>query len=780
MDKRRILKHALRTIGVLALALVISALFFFLFIVPQMEIAGATDEQPTFSLHKELALEKTGPGGVKYSVNNSVATFDLDVLARDRHAGKLFPDYASALGYCRKHDLATIPSVQLIQGKLKQVDDRLCAALETAVNTGAQGGRVPGKREALKLLLEKLLVLLKRTPEKHRPAVRKAIVHVATALELGGVKPQLPEDLVGDVRLARDQFLSHSLASRPIGFWDGSEELKSIFRQDRYLSGGLSLSKDLPVCLVLAATIAGDSGLSAAFARMREFNSKICNPPVYIDPAGTPAPPVRCASFSEVAALLPAGVEGTMKLVIDAVKSGRLKLEPRPDSGWYDYQWHALETLLVPERGRESLKLRMSDLYRERLENAFKTSLTKHRETHIKHLPVITMGMSIQEDEPVPVEIAPEFRVEPTATVYLRYARAYRFLANAMRGVFGGDALAKIPVEGKKTADEELRDAALLCYGLYELLRFDVGQLPEYLTDEISGEERVAARKEAADWLANLAGDADLAADTRFAAPICSWPGGPVRYWGTGGVYLERVEYRYRCEPAVGGNVEATFVPAVLYLATDVFLEFERSQTVPLTRAEYRAICDRHGDEDALRAGLGAPPRPRRGAVPWKPLVWCLLALVATALAWRYRTRLRALWERRPKRLLLKGSLGAVGLLITLIVLLCVWPRFRVWFLVRYFAPINVPTGLMTERILADDASLSEIDALADMLDAESPQVRYLASHYLEYAWEMRCDEEGDPTEIPNIKERLQSAADDEVPAVAGSALYLLGNFPDE
>ena len=65
---------------------------------------------------------------------------------------------------------------------------------------------------------------------------------------------------------------------------------------------------------------------------------------------------------------------------------------------------------------------------------AFKTSLTKHRETHIKRLPVLTLGSSLRPKEPVPVEVAPEFRVEPTATVYLRYARAYRFLHNAMRG----------------------------------------------------------------------------------------------------------------------------------------------------------------------------------------------------------------------------------------------------------------------------------------------------------------------------------------------------------
>jgi HEAT repeat protein len=831
MDKRRIQKLLLRALGVVALLAAAAFIIFFLVVLPQMDIAGAVAPLSAFEFRKELAVARTGPGGVSYSLNNSTATFDLDVLCEDGHGSKLFPDYASALRYCKANGLATIPSVQLIQGKLKQLDDRLCAALEAAVQAGPDGGKILGKKAALQRLLKKLLEVLERAPQKHRATLRAAVVHVATALELGGAKTRVPRELAGEVRSAKDKFLARPLASRPIGFWDGSDELKGIFRQDRYLSKGLKLSSSLPVCMVLAATVAADSVLAASFARLRRFDSKLCGAPVYIDPDAAPAAPARCVSCPELAGMLPGAKDAlavldaksreavkvaaarkfgpdagfalvsyaqsseynllyelgavnasnTMQLMIDAVRSGRLKLKPKPDSGWYAYQWYALETLLVPDRAREAPKLRMSDHYRLRLENAFKTSLTKHRETHIKHLPVITLGMFINDEPPVPVEVAPEFRVEPTATVYLRYARAYRFLHNAMRGVLGATALRGIRVGAAgRTADRELRRATLLCYGLYEGLCFDLGHLPDYLPDEMTAEDRAAARKEAARWLAGLTDDPDLAADTRFAAPICTWPGGPVRYWGTGGVRLERVEYRYRRKPRVTGNVDPTLVPAVLYLPTDIFLEFERRSPVPLTRREYRALCDAHADEDALRLALGAAPRPRRAGIIWPILGWCLAAVLAVALVWRFRKFMRTLWARRPKRLLLKSSLAAVGFAVLFLVLFFSWPRFRVKFLVKYFAPINVPAGLIVEARMFNNSSLAEIDALADMLSDEDPQVRYLASRYLTSAWSGRYGDEETATKIPGLKERLQAAANDDVPDVAANALFMLGDFNDE
>ena len=65
------------------------------------------------------------------------------------------------------------------------------------------------------------------------------------------------------------------------------------------------------------------------------------------------------------------------------------------------------------------------------------------------------------------------------------------------------------------------------------------------------------------------------------------------------------------CRLAVAGRLqfpaqdEPIFVPTLRYLPTDVFLEFERSGAEPLTRDEFRAICDREGSETDLREALG-------------------------------------------------------------------------------------------------------------------------------------------------------------------------------
>ena len=54
---------------------------------------------------------------------------------------------------------------------------------------------------------------------------------------------------------------------------------------------------------------------------------------------------------------------------------------PTADSGWYEHQAYALETLLLPERGAESVRLLLSKEYKKRMLEAFKALITKRRET---------------------------------------------------------------------------------------------------------------------------------------------------------------------------------------------------------------------------------------------------------------------------------------------------------------------------------------------------------------------------------------------------------------
>ena len=142
------LRKALIALGILLGTGIVLLIGFVLFVLPHFDIAGAAD-MPLHEFVKDMALAKKAAGGVDYSVNNSTASFRLDVDEADDHCGRLFRDYASALEYCREHGLEGIPSVQLVQGKLKQFDDGLVAALELAMERGMPECEIAGKRADL-------------------------------------------------------------------------------------------------------------------------------------------------------------------------------------------------------------------------------------------------------------------------------------------------------------------------------------------------------------------------------------------------------------------------------------------------------------------------------------------------------------------------------------------------------------------------------------------------------------------------------------------------------
>ena len=185
---RKVLRWTGWGLGALAALGVIVLLVFVLVIWPQLE-SSAHDQKP-FWYDKKMAIEKLAPDGTPYTVNNSTATFRLDVAKPDAHSRLVFTNYAAALAYCRERGLPTLPSVQLIQGKLKQADDALCAALELAM----EDRRVQA--------LTRLLAALKRDENEQE------ILYVATALALAGAEPDVSAELKRRVEAERDEFLS--------------------------------------------------------------------------------------------------------------------------------------------------------------------------------------------------------------------------------------------------------------------------------------------------------------------------------------------------------------------------------------------------------------------------------------------------------------------------------------------------------------------------------------------------------------------------------------------
>ena len=792
-----------------------------------------TYDPGAFSFDAAFDLEKVAPGGTKYTVNNSIATFDLDVADDDRHCRTLFRSYAAALAYCRDAGLPTLPSVHLVQGKCKQFDDGLTAALELAIQRGLPGDSHLGRQDALERLLATLLELPDQSPATDRDAADRAAVYVATALKLAGVELQVPARLAKRIAATEAKFLEMPEA-RPIGFWNWSHDLRAIFLQDRFLS--LGMPADSPEAIVVAMVILRDPLLVEAFRRFHAFDAKLTNPPergtseqsatfqatvLFIDMAefvGSPSHVLSSKEFHHIGSLLserfgknarfalatqaaskeydllaPLGAQGdvtdSMGLIIDAVKTGRLDLEPKDDSGWYDYQWYALETLLLPNKAQEAGKLTLSASYKRRLEDAFRTSLTKHRETHIKRLPYITLCSSLggEPREPEKIEIGPQFCAEPTATVYLRYARGYRFLRTAMHAVLGQSSLQTLhrSNEGDPAVhvdlDTELRDLSLLCYGLYDRLCLEIGQHPEYLPDEMDEAAVEDANAMLQRWLDTLADDPDLARDTRVAVPIAVEPGVRAHYWATGGVRLQRVAYEYDFKPYVAGNVEVTYAPAYYYLPTDIFLEFERPSSEPLTRSEYRVLCDRCQDEDALRTALGSSAWHVR--FRWQIFFGCFaLLLISAAMLWCYRNRLRELKQVTQKRWtksLWRGTklAGAVCLGLWIIGVMS-FKEYRTKLIVRYVTCIDIVAVLLDSRF-SDDHSRDNIAALVDLHADDDPQTRYLASRYLQQSWPPNEKAALVLKEIPSVKTRLQEAARDPVSEVAANSILLLGYFKD-
>lgn len=762
--------------GLAALA-VATFLVYVLVILPRTEITGAHDEMP-FQHDRKMVIEKRAPDGTPYTVNNSTATFRLDVAKPDAHSQLVFSNYTAALAYCKTNGLPVMPSVQLVQGRLKQFDDALCAALEMEM------------AERRVQALKRLLGALRRQPNA------EATEHVATALLLAGVEPEVDADVRRNAEASRTGFLATPEA-RPCGFWDGDERLIRSFQSDRYLMRGFSVQEAPEVCLALSRAIADDPSLREAFQTLRAFDARLTNPALSVSPeqmAGLTrqelgqrfAPGARFAlisySVSKEQTLIDRLVrEGKvnvdtclMALIIDAVRSGRLKLEPRPDSGWYDYQWHALETLLAPERGRESAKLKLTDAYKKRLENAFAAALAKARETQIKRLPTMTGSLGEPYGPPLKVKVSPDFSAEPTLTVYLRLGRGYRFLRQALGATLGEEEFMRVRLgSSERSVDDALQEAACFCYGLYERLCLEIGRSPEYLPDELTAAEREEARAVFSRWRDMWQADPALAADARVAVPVARWPDGRTRYWGAAGVRLEPVVYEYLDKPEVDDRVEAEFESCSVYLPTDLFLEFERLKPEPLTRAEFRKLCDPCPDANALRRAFGvvrAPSRATRfGLGRWAGPYWgWAVVIIVGLLFWRVR---------RARRWIV---IGGVALAAGWMVLMVFCPAYRTAFLVRHVATINVPLGLMCEDRWVRDIPLApRLRGLARAMPDLDPQVRYLAARFIAGAKYRSAGADANAWFQAGVKQSLLQGARDPDPEIAAFAVFCLGLYRD-
>lgn len=545
------------------------------------------------------------------SQNHSTDRYRFDIAAYQDDAQrvafeKLYPSHAAFLD--AHHD--AIPSVQTIGTYTKQLDDTVYAGVELAM----QKGLAPTVKPKTELLLGALAYL-----SAHRSAdADTALVAVAAALELGGATPVVPAELTTQVDAAKTAFLADPYVSKPFGFYTWSDSLKAIWQQDRLLQQ--PFVTNAPAC-ALAQAIGADDARKAQYLTLVSLYGKLTNPlhssladllPIAADPSCATQPPHAFLSSSatvEVALfekLYPDGIPPNANLMqdlVDAIRKGTVDLRPKADDGWYQYQEFALETLLVTDKAEERSKIGFTATYKKRLQEAFETMLVQHRETHAKQADSVGLTSAIE------LPTTPVFRAEPLATVYVRHARSYVFLEAALDQVLGAGVLDQAyAVSAGGPATETLRTRIRrtrdLFFGLYLTSCQDVGLAPKLgEVGDPSPAQRDALAADAATWLDQAAADPLMKSDVRVMIPIAQIDDKHARFWAVVGVRGTMAGYSFIKDGTMA-------VPKVedqsrVALPTEQFLEVTSSNT-PMSRDEFRALCDQNGTVDAIKAALEA------------------------------------------------------------------------------------------------------------------------------------------------------------------------------
>jgi hypothetical protein len=604
-------------------------------------------------------------GNCEIELNKSCAVSLLDIAALEEGdedlVDRVFPGRSEAAEYIGDRldsETSHIPSMEVVNGAMKPFNDGLYAAIEIGVEEGI-ADVYPSKRRFLHDLLAGLVALSEAESASRSAIIDDAAADVAAALMLAGDEPSAPGNVIAEATGRADEFEDATLYSRPIGFYSWNPTLGEIFAQDRYLQNSRvefpeavdpysagEVGKAAGMALVLEA----DEDLMERYQGYLALYAGLTNPfmnfPVtalleYLDGPGSlddldavasafvadHEPPSLMYECQPHFALFPSSTSketahfeerfcasGTpsdvdyMDELIRAIRDGDIDLEPDASSGWYDYQSHALETLLLPERGTESDNLLLTAAYKEKLMDTFRSIITQNRETHVKQLEMGATDMGAIEE---PVDIYPNFPVEPFPTFYLRSARAYRFLSTYLEAVLGPEFLGathRLTEDGSRAGialEEELREKTRLLYGLHLRAADAAGSPPELLDEELAEYPEQECRARADQWLdGGWLEDEDVLRDPRVIVPVQrDFTRGVTYFWAVVGVKVIKAhaEFVEGHEPDVLGPVGESWcsvgeiVGHDYYMLVEAFAEVAiPSDSAPPTRAELRAICDEH------------------------------------------------------------------------------------------------------------------------------------------------------------------------------------------
>ena len=595
--------------------------------------------------YQSLASErKSGDYRIKVDLSGQVLTMDIPKMVRHGGGGedRLYPTpgdlHPTNEGGAPDGGRVDFVSASILSAKAKQFDDGLYAAAEIAMQEGLPG--VLGKKMFLSALLGALKDLGDPSISQQEEEWSRAFI--AAASSLGG------QDLGEDAKVTelsqkiKEVFLQDPLRSKPIGFYTWNDELGKIFRQDRLLQTKLEKSA------ALALAIKKKAGQTKDFYfKYLGFTEKMTNPfPSDVtdlracikDPLATCGtgetkktvvffPPSRSYETDLVKKLyankpIPDNFN-LAETLIEEIKAGSIDLTPRENSGWYDYQTHSLESLILPDKFPEGKKLEFTQSYREELEELFKSLLALTRETHIKQLEIPLMLTAKYHPGPpeqkIRIDISPELTLEPLATYYLRRARSYNFIHIVLKDMLGESNLAKIhrltasgPV--KKDLSLELKEMEALFFGAALIVANETGCSLQITKRDGSGNGGNKDIEFARRWMNHLSDDPDVSRDNRMMVPVFyDIQKSMTKVWVVLGYEQKSVEVGFKSTPQISvfegkgkkideSRLDVHYNDQVRSLWYPVFAEIYVKNI--LDRDEFRKLCDRYATRPEILKAL--------------------------------------------------------------------------------------------------------------------------------------------------------------------------------
>ncbi len=559
---------------------------------------------------------------IEYVIDDSAATFRVTIPEKEEfevnsqaEADQLNVLHASYAGAAKIARYEVLPSFEQIGFLGKTVDDRIYASIELAVEDD--------KIEILKLMAPQLK--------------GEAQLFICTALVLSGAEGLCPKDVRARAAAQADKFKKDDpFSSKPIGFYSWDKELGRIFTRDRWLQKKFDTRSEKELRLAKELTALGQA--KPLYSNIIGLYQILTNPTtnyfsaldkVTSDKPFAFFPPSRSKETDLINELTAKGnvtAGKTMDILIDAIRTGKISLRPGPNSGWYDYQQFAIEPFLLTEKMPEGKKLSFNELYKKRLENSFRSSVTQARETHVKQLERVNdVGAVADEEKVIEIDLTvrPDFELEPMPTYYLRTGQAYAFLIKGLdtpylnnkvidlhagedinKTSFGPEMLNRPPPE---MVNAKLKkDIMPLFYQFAHISSFNLG-----LDNSDAGLEQ--ARKFTADWSDWPA----MKDDVRVIVPIGPLddkdPSKGYNYWAVLGIEPINIDVEYDKKPSVrvlrkGVKANIKYRDAHWTILMPVFAEVVIPSSSPPTREEFRKVCDKYKTKEkviaALRKGL--------------------------------------------------------------------------------------------------------------------------------------------------------------------------------